>query len=387
MYLCTCAFTTHLCVLVLVSFAPQRQLARSPLITQVLQSLSAGVIVCLALVHIAYHASVELDGITDASSSHDHDHAGHNHRRALLGAASLGRMLLGADDSHGAEEHSEEEWVYESHSHPYPIGMAITTAGFILMVLFEHVAQIVHQRQHKRRMQSGGATPAGPCPGAAHCTVLTADATPDSEKGLSKGDTTVGTTGVDDHTTKGGDAYDGRLTVCVAQPCSLTTLPSDEDAFRSQLIAYLFELGCVFHSVIIGVSLGIALTYEDIIPLLVALCFHQFLEGLILGLALVRSSLGRIKQICMAVAYALTCPAGVAIGIGVAYGYDSHSVTARAVQGTLNGIAAGMLLYLGSMWVLTGLWSPQLVKPWHRVASFSALVVGAACMAVLAIWA
>ena len=57
------------------------------------------------------------------------------------------------------------------------------------------------------------------------------------------------------------------------------------------MISYFFfffffkvlELGIIFHSVIIGVDLGANQSVSTIRPLLVALSFHQFFEGVALG--------------------------------------------------------------------------------------------------------
>lgn len=45
----------------------------------------------------------------------------------------------------------------------------------------------------------------------------------------------------------------------------------------------MLEIGIVVHSVIIGISLGTAGSIDTIKPLLVALSFHQFFEGMGLG--------------------------------------------------------------------------------------------------------
>lgn len=45
--------------------------------------------------------------------------------------------------------------------------------------------------------------------------------------------------------------------------------------WRSRLTAYLLEIGCLFHSLIIGVSLGMSTDREEVAGLIVALCFHQ----------------------------------------------------------------------------------------------------------------
>ena len=45
----------------------------------------------------------------------------------------------------------------------------------------------------------------------------------------------------------------------------------------------VLEVGMVVHSVVIGISLGAARSAATIKPLLIALCFHQFFEGMGLG--------------------------------------------------------------------------------------------------------
>lgn len=45
----------------------------------------------------------------------------------------------------------------------------------------------------------------------------------------------------------------------------------------------VLELGILVHSVIIGISLGVSDAPSTLKPLLVALIFHQFLEGIGLG--------------------------------------------------------------------------------------------------------
>lgn len=53
----------------------------------------------------------------------------------------------------------------------------------------------------------------------------------------------------------------------------------------------VLELGIIVHSVIIGLSLGASESPKTIKPLVVALTFHQFFEGIGLG--------GCIFQVCI----------------------------------------------------------------------------------------
>lgn len=43
----------------------------------------------------------------------------------------------------------------------------------------------------------------------------------------------------------------------------------------------------------------------------------QFLEGLALGTVVNSASFGRVRSLAMAATYSLTCPVGIAIGVGV----------------------------------------------------------------------
>lgn len=49
------------------------------------------------------------------------------------------------------------------------------------------------------------------------------------------------------------------------------------------LVEKVLELGILVHSVIIGISLGVSESINTIKPLIAALTFHQFFEGMGLG--------------------------------------------------------------------------------------------------------
>jgi len=52
---------------------------------------------------------------------------------------------------------------------------------------------------------------------------------------------------------------------------------------RVLILLQVLELGTVVHSVIIGISLGASESPNTIRPLVAALTFHQFFEGMGLG--------------------------------------------------------------------------------------------------------
>eukprot|EP00879_Flechtneria_rotunda_P002960 GHRR01003177.1.p1 GENE.GHRR01003177.1~~GHRR01003177.1.p1 ORF type:complete len:368 (+),score=84.80 GHRR01003177.1:176-1279(+) len=159
---------------------------------------------------------------------------------------------------------------------------------------------------------------------------------------------------------------------------------------RQYVTAYTMELGCIFHSIIIGVGVGVLTSGRQlVIRLMVALAIHQGLEALALGSVLAVTGFHTIKKIIMLLMYSITTPIGIAIGIAISASYDSESVTSRAVQGTFNGVSGGMLLYIGMYQLIAEEFSREdiLVRPRLRVGMHAALLLGAAVMCILGIWA
>lgn len=174
-------------------------------------------------------------------------------------------------------------------------------------------------------------------------------------------------------------------------------LPGDKDAefgttvSTHQVTAYMFEMGCLGHSVLIGFTLGVNTDDRDaVVTMLFAYMFHQALEGLALGSFIVKAYFGTVKSVLMVCIYALTLPVGIAIGMGVASSYDEDSITSRAVQGVFNSFSGGLLLYIALAQMIAHdamLAGTALTGGWiMRVLSYLALTVGIAAMAVIAIF-
>ncbi|GBF90062.1 zinc-nutrition responsive transporter [Raphidocelis subcapitata] len=158
---------------------------------------------------------------------------------------------------------------------------------------------------------------------------------------------------------------------------------------KQKVTAYSMELGCIFHSVIIGVGVGVITTDRRLVlVLMIALVVHQGLEGLSLGAVLALTRFPTAKKVAMVLAYAVTTSIGIAIGIGVSASYDPESVLSKAVQGTLNGVSGGMLLYISMYQLIAEEFSREdlVVRPRLRLGMALALLAGAGCMCLLAIW-
>ena len=138
-----------------------------------------------------------------------------------------------------------------------------------------------------------------------------------------------------------------------------------EDYAAQMTAIFILEFGVVFHSVFVGLTLAVA--GQEFNTLYIVLVFHQTFEGLGLGsrlatvpwpsssLSAVRwpssRSSGNNKQpitpYIFALAYALSTPIALAIGLGVRETYQPGSQTALIINGVFDSISAGILIYTG----------------------------------------
>ncbi|KPI34582.1 Zinc-regulated transporter 1 [Cyphellophora attinorum] len=162
-------------------------------------------------------------------------------------------------------------------------------------------------------------------------------------------------------------------------------------AVRQQIAAFLIlEFGVLFHSVIIGLNLGVS--GDEFSTLYVVLVFHQSFEGLGIGarLSAIPFKKGSWVPWVLCAAYGLTTPLSIAIGLGVHTTYNPGSFTANVVSGVLDSISAGILIYTGFVELLARdfIFNPQRTKNNFRLAFMTGCVVlGAGLMALLGKWA
>lgn len=165
-----------------------------------------------------------------------------------------------------------------------------------------------------------------------------------------------------------------------------------ERAFHSQIAAFLIlEFGVIFHSVIIGLNLGVA--GDEFSTLYPVLVFHQSFEGLGIGARLsVIPFPTRLRWMpwALCLAYGLTTPISIAIGLGLHSTYDGGSYTANVVSGVLDSVSAGILIYTGLVEMLARdfIFNPNRTDSKKRLAlMLVSLYLGAAIMALLGKWA
>ncbi|KAJ1829658.1 hypothetical protein LPJ56_000177 [Coemansia sp. RSA 2599] len=163
-------------------------------------------------------------------------------------------------------------------------------------------------------------------------------------------------------------------------------------AHKHRLSTYILELGICLHSVIIGVTLSVS-TGTEFKTLLIAICFHQFCEGLALGSRIAQIKYKRhgfLRAALSSAVFTFITPLGMVIGIGVRYSYQPSSPGALISMGVLDSLSAGILIYTGLVNLLAEEFGTLEFRNYRRVlkaACFIACFVGAAIMAVIGKWA
>ncbi|TVU17064.1 hypothetical protein EJB05_33075 [Eragrostis curvula] len=158
---------------------------------------------------------------------------------------------------------------------------------------------------------------------------------------------------------------------------------------RSVVVSQILEMGIVSHSVIIGLSLGVSRSPCTIRPLVAALSFHQFFEGFALGGCIAQAQFKTLSAALMASFFAITTPAGIAAGAGLASFYNPNSPRALVVEGILDSISAGILIYMSLVDLIAAdfLGGKMTGSLRQQVMAYIALFLGALSMSSLAIWA
>ncbi|OMO86997.1 Zinc/iron permease [Corchorus capsularis] len=169
--------------------------------------------------------------------------------------------------------------------------------------------------------------------------------------------------------------------------------PSEEEGLsefiRQRIISQVLEVGIVVHSVIIGISLGASESPDTIRTLLAALSFHQFFEGMGLGGCISQAQFKSVSVAIMGTFFSLTTPLGIAVGIGVSSFYNDNSPTALIVEGVFNSASAGILIYMALVDLLAAdFMNPRLQSNFRlQIGANLSLLLGTACMSLLAKWA
>lgn len=169
---------------------------------------------------------------------------------------------------------------------------------------------------------------------------------------------------------------------------------NNKEAYGGQLLSvFVLEFGVVMHSVFVGLTLAVA--GEEFKSLYAVLVFHQLFEGLGLGARIAAIYWPKDKRATpwlLALAYALTTPIAIAIGLGVRTTFPPESKTSLITNGIFDSISAGILLYSGLVELMAHefLFSNEFKLPdglGRMILAFIIMCFGAFMMALLGKWA
>ncbi|KAL2889639.1 Zinc transporter 5 [Ceratocystis lukuohia] len=154
----------------------------------------------------------------------------------------------------------------------------------------------------------------------------------------------------------------------------------------------LLEAGIIFHSVFIGITLGVS-NGPGFIPFLIAIMFHQAFEGVALGSRIINCGwdFHKAEACWMIIIYGLTTPIGIAIGIAIHALYEPESPTGLIVVGIANAISGGLLAFASLCEIIPDDFLSARSWETHgavsHYASFFLMVFGAFLMSLVAYWA
>ena len=169
-------------------------------------------------------------------------------------------------------------------------------------------------------------------------------------------------------------------------------LTPDQLHRKAIMQVFLLEMGILFHSVFIGMSLAVSVG-SDFTVLLIAIVFHQTFEGLALGVRIadIQWKPRAAQPWLMALAYGCTTPGGMAIGIATHSLYSPDSEIGLLVVGVMNAVSAGFLVYASLVELLSEDFlsdeSWKVLRGRKRVGACLLVFSGAFLMSLVGAWA
>ncbi|TQD71243.1 hypothetical protein C1H46_043234 [Malus baccata] len=163
----------------------------------------------------------------------------------------------------------------------------------------------------------------------------------------------------------------------------------DSQLLKHRVVAQVLELGIVVHSVVIGLSMGASDNPCTMRPLIAAICFHQFFEGMGLGGCILQTEYGSKIKAVMVFFFSTTTPFGIALGIALSNVYSDHSPTALIVVGLLDAASAGLLNYMALVDLLAADFMGRKLQANVKLQTWSyiAVLLGIGGMSLMAKWA
>ena len=169
--------------------------------------------------------------------------------------------------------------------------------------------------------------------------------------------------------------------------------PFSLEDYKAQMTAiFILEFGIIFHSVFIGLTLAVA--GQEFTTLFIVLIIHKTFEGIGLCSRLAVTPWPKHRNrtpYFLALAYGVSTPIAIAVGLGVKKTYPPGSKTTLIANGVFDSISAGILIYTGLVELMAHefMFSNSMRKANIKVvlAAFGLMCLGAGLMALLGKWA
>jgi len=145
------------------------------------------------------------------------------------------------------------------------------------------------------------------------------------------------------------------------------------------------EIGCISHSIVLGIALGLQTSQETVVLLLIVFVFHQAMEGACLS-SLIASLDSQAAKLFFITATAGSMPLGILIGVLIEQNAgDSEGLAPWTAA--IQCIGGGMLVYCTFMGITAfDVQHPDFVgSSVVRTWSFVLFTLGAAAMTVLVV--
>lgn len=199
-------------------------------------------------------------------------------------------------------------------------------------------------------------------------------------------------------TTDVAQCWKGNANVDIEQPlnkCSLCgqnesrlTATTKNSIYKKTIYLYLFEAVCVFHNFMIGFGLGVTTQENSKGGLCLALCLHQFLEGISLGSITSETEISIMKGFGIAFGYSVTAPIGIIIGVVLDASPWREQDIKNTIISCIQGFAGGLLLYVAMFQMAQDELDKKksCINKWQKLNLYTALIIGASLMSLMALW-
>jgi zinc transporter ZupT len=153
--------------------------------------------------------------------------------------------------------------------------------------------------------------------------------------------------------------------------------------------AIVMEISIAVHSIIMGLALGLMVGYGEVVLIMIIFGIHQFFEGIGLGISISESALSAKTKAFFGFFFAVTLPLGIVCGliIETVTNGQFNREESELIQGYCNCIAAGTLLHIAYSGPIQEVFNHENA---HTIKGLLVLMMsfslGVAVMAYLAVW-